>query len=299
MRLAICMVSFLAAITLTGCDKIGLFQGKKAIVDSSFGSVPKGTVIAKINNELVTQEDVEQDINAYNSTVPADKPEAKITTKEQKVNYLKEVYIRRILLAQDAADKGLDRNEDVTRVLQKTRQELLLMALVKQITDTTDVTSAEIEEYYNTYKDQLKEPEQREISEIVASSEQDAKDILIQLLQGGDFAALAKDKSRSASAKSGGDLGYIKRGTKSAQFDAVAFADTLEVGRVSSVFKVPEGYCIVRLEAKKGGQQKSLTDMWEDIKKGLTFIKQQKKIDELVGKLSSSSRIEIYEGKIK
>jgi len=300
MRVFILMASLLMAVSLTGCDKFGLSQGKKAAVNVSLGSdVKSGTVVAKVNNEAITQEDLDQDINVYNSTVPDDKPELKITTKEQKVNHLKNDLIRRTLLAQDAADKGLDRNEDVTRVLQKTRQELLLMVLVKQIADTTEVSSAEIEDYYNKYKDQLKDPEQREIREIAVPSEQDARDILIQLLQGADFATLAKEKSKSASAKNGGDLGYVKRGTKSAQFDAVAFSDTLEVGRVSSVFKTPDGYCIIKLEAKKGGQQKSLTDMWEDIKKGLTFIKQQQKLDDLVGKLSSSARIEIYEGKIK
>ncbi|MCX5709654.1 MAG: peptidyl-prolyl cis-trans isomerase [Candidatus Omnitrophica bacterium] len=300
MRVFIFIVSLFIAVSLTGCDKIGLFQGKKAAVNISLGSeVKSGTVVAKVNNEVITQDDLDQDINVYNSSVPEDKPELKITTKEQKVNHLKNDLIRRTLLAQDAADKGLDRNEDVTRVLQKTRQELLLMVLVKQIAETTDVSSAEIEDYYNKYKDQLKDPEQREIREIVVGSEQDARDILIQLLQGADFASLAKEKSKSASAKNGGDLGYVKKGTKSVQFDAVAFADTLDVGRVSSVFKTPDGYCIIKLEAKKGGQQKSLTDMWEDIKKGLTFLKQQQKLDDLVGKLSSSARIEIYEGKIK
>ncbi|MCX5711204.1 MAG: peptidyl-prolyl cis-trans isomerase [Candidatus Omnitrophica bacterium] len=300
MRVFIFITSLLIAVSLTGCDKAGLFQGKNAAVNIPSGSqVKSGTVVAKVNNEAITQEDLDQDISVYNSSVPADKPEAKITTKEQKVNYLKNDLIRRTLLAQDAADKGLDRSEDVTRVLQKTRQELLLMVLVKQITDTTEVSSAEIEEYYNKYKDQLKDPEQREISEIVVASEQDARDILIQLLQGADFASVAKEKSKSASAKNGGDLGYVKKGAKGAQFDAVAFADTLEVGRVSSVFKTPDGYCIIKLEAKKGGQQKSLADMWEDIKKGLTFLKQQQKLDDLVGKLSSSARIEIYEGKIK
>jgi parvulin-like peptidyl-prolyl isomerase len=161
------------------------------------------------------------------------------------------------------------------------------------------VSSKEIEDYYNNYKDQLKEPEERQLLEIVVTSEQDAKDILIQLLQGADFATLAKDHSKSASAKNGGDLGFIKKGQKSAQFDAVAFSDSLDVGKMSSIFKCPDGYYIVKLEAKRGGKQRSLADMWDDIKKGLTFLKQQKKIEDLIGKLSHDAKLEFYEGEIK
>jgi hypothetical protein len=39
--------------------------------------------------------------------------------------------------------------------------------------------------------------------------------------------------------------------------------------------------------------------MWDDIKKGLTFLKQQQKIEDLVGKLSRAAKLEIYEGEIK
>jgi len=122
---------------------------------------------------------------------------------------------------------------------------------------------------------------------------------LIQLLQGGDFATLAKEKSRSASSKQGGDLGFISKGKKFAQFDEVAFSDTLDVGRISNIFKGPDGYYIIKLEAKKGGKQKSLSELWDDIKRGLTFLKQQQRIEELIGKLSRDAKIEIYEGEIK
>jgi len=39
--------------------------------------------------------------------------------------------------------------------------------------------------------------------------------------------------------------------------------------------------------------------MWDDIKRGLTFLKQQKKIEDLIGKLSTQTKIEIKEGEIK
>jgi peptidyl-prolyl cis-trans isomerase C len=286
---------------LTGCEKItGLFKPKTE--EASVTPVPKevkGTVIAKINAIPITLEDLNQEIESYNSLVPADKPEQKITTREQKINYLKNEMVRRALLYQLALDRNLDKKDEVVNAIEKTKQNLLVMELVREEAENVDVTSKEIEDYYNLYKEQLKEPEERRVREILVPTETEAKDVMIQLLQGADFSALAREKSRAASAKDAGDLGYIKKGVKSPQFDSVAFSDALEVGRVSNYFKAPDGYYILKLEAIKGGQQKSLSEMWDDIKRGLIFLKQQQKIEELVGKLSTQAKLEIYEGEIK
>ena len=240
-----------------------------------------------------------KEIEEYNTNVPADRPELKIDNKEEKINYLRNEVIRRLLIYQNALDKGLDRSEEVQQAIEKDKRGLLVVQNIKELTKNIDVSSKEVEDYYNTYKEQLKEPEERQVSEIVVGSEQDAKEILIQLLQGGDFAALAKSNSKSSSAKDGGDLGFIPRGKKSPQFDAAAFSDSLEAGKTSNIFKTPDGYCIVKLESKRGGKQKPLSEMWDDIKRGLVFLKQQQVIEDLTGKLSSDAKIEVFEGEIK
>lgn len=286
---------------ILGCDKFNATTKSKAIVETVSVSTlqPKGTIIARVNNIAIGLDDLNQEIEIYNANVPVDRPELKITTKEQKVNYLKNEVIRRTLIYQNALDKGLDRNEDVRQAVEKTKRDLLVLQDIKEVAKNIDVSSKEIEDYYNTYKEQLKEPEERQIREIVLNSEQDAKDLYIQLLQGADFSTLAKSNSRASSAKDGGDLGYIKKGKKSAQFDSAAFSDSLEVGKISNIFKTSDGYSIIKLEAKKGGKQKPLSEMWDDIKRGLTFLKQQQTIEALIGKLSRDAKIEVYEGEIK
>lgn len=290
-------------VSLLGCDKINsLLQLNKATKKEKAPApvAVEGTVIAKVNNTHITLEDLNEEVASYNAVMAKSRPEAKITTREQKVNYLKNEMLRRLLLYQDALAKGMDRNPDVLKALEKTRMDLLVMELVREEAQKVDVSSKEIEEYYNTYKEQLKEPEERQIREIMLPTEEEAKEILIQLLQGADFATLAKEKSKAASSKDGGDLGFISRGKKFPQFDAVAFSDELlDVGKISNIFKGPEGYYIIKLEARRGGKQKSLNELWDDIKRGLTFLKQQQKIEDLLGKLSREAKIEIYEGEIK
>ena len=286
---------------ILGCDKFNSTVSRKPETKIIAGSIiqPRGPIVAKVNNIAIGLDDLNDEIELYNANVQSDRPESKITTKEQKVNYLKNEIVRRTLLYQYALDKGLDRNEEVRRAVEKNKQDLMVVQNIKELTSNMDVTSKEVEDYYNTYKEQLKEPEECQIAEIVVSSDQEAREILIQLLQGADFATLAKSNSKSSSAKDGGDLGFIQKGKKSAQFDAVAFSGSLDVGKVSNIFKTPDGYNIIKLEAQRGGKQKPLSEMWDDIKRGLIFLKQQQAIDDLTGKLSRDAKIEVYEGEIK
>lgn len=300
-RLILLAVVFVFAVSVfLGCDKItGAFKPVKKDKPAPAPEV-RGTVIARVNNIPITLEDLNAEIEAYNNMMTANnQPEAKITTTEQKLAYLKNELVPRVLLYQEALDRGLDQDSEVLNALEKYRRELLVLKLQVQENQKIEVDSKEIEDYYNKYKEQLKDPEERQIREIVVSTEQEAKDAMIQLLQGADFATLASQRSKSASASKGGDLGFIKRGEKDRQFDDVAFSDTLDVGRISNIFRGSAGYYILKLEAKSGGKQKSLSELWDDIKKGLTFIKQQKTLEELISKLSTEAKIEIQESEIK
>lgn len=295
-RIVLCVLG-VVVLGLVGCDKLG-FKKPETPKEATEIKVT-GTVIAKVNNLPITLEDLNQEVDTYNSLVPADKPEQKIVTKDQKIAYLKNEMVRRTLLYQDALDRHLDKNEDVRSALEKTKMDLLVVQLIKDEADKIDVTQKEIDDYYNEYKDQLKSPEERSMREIMVPTETEAREIMIQLLQGTDFATLAKERSKSPSAKDGGNLGFISAGKRFPQFDAVAFSDTLEKGKVSNIFKGPEGYYIIKIEDIRGGKQKPLSELQDDIKRGLIFLKQQQKIEDLISKLSRQAKIEVYEGQIK
>jgi peptidyl-prolyl cis-trans isomerase C len=287
-------------VLFSGCDKLDFLNyGKTQGVKKSGARGSKGTVIGKVGNIPLTLEDMNQDISSYNEIVSVDQPDKKIVTRDQKIDYVRNEMVRRALLYQEALNRGLDKDEEVASVLEKTKMELTVLKLMKDETDNIDVTPKEVEEAYNANKEQFKEPEERNIREIVVGSEQDAKDILIQLLQGANFATLAKERSKSSSSKNGGDLGFISKGKKFSQFDAVAFSDTLDVGKTSSIFKGPDGYYIIKLEAKKGGKQASLSELYEDIKRRLVFLNKQQKLEDLINRLSKTNKIVINEGEIR
>jgi len=287
-------------VLFSGCDKLDFLNYGKTQGGKKTGPRgSKGTVIGKVGNIPLTLEDMNQDISSYNEIVSVDQPDKKIVTRDQKIDYVRNEMVRRALLYQEALNRGLDKDEEVASVLEKTKMELTVLKLMKDETDNIDVTPKEVEEAYNANKEQFKEPEERNIREIVVSSEQDAKDILIQLLQGANFATLAKERSKASSSKNGGDLGFISKGKKFSQFDAVAFSDTLDVGKTSSIFKGPDGYYIIKLEAKKGGKQASLSELYEDIKRRLIFLNKQQKLEDLINRLSKTNKIVINEGETR
>lgn len=290
----------MAVVVLAGCEK--LFPKKPEKDTVSVAPAPlevKGTLIAKVNNQPITLEELNEEVDGFNKYVPADKPDQKIDTRDKKIDYLKNEMVRRVLLAQAAQDRGLDRKEELQKALNNFKQNLLVAELIKTETENIEVTSAEIEDYYNQYKEQLKEPEERRIREIVVAGESEARDILIELLRGADFAALAQSRSIAPSKNDGGDLGYIRKGLKSPQFDEAAFSFSLDVGKTSNYFKGTEGYYILKLEAKREGKVKTLSDLWDDIKNGLKFLKQQKKVEDLISALSAKAKIEVIESAVK
>ncbi len=285
---------------LSGCAKKDSSSpnksaGKKGTADFHFFA--RGKVVAKVNNIPIGLDDLNQEIEIYNSMVPADSPELKISTLEKKIDYLKNEMVRRTLLYQVALDRKLDKEEDYIEALEKAKLDILVMELVKREAEDIDLTSREIEDYYNTYKDRFRAPEEISIREIVVPSESEAKDILGELSKGKDFSSLAKSRSKSKSAGSGGSLGFISgEGLFKNMADA---ASMLPIGKPSVVFQGPEGYYIIIVEARRKGEQIPFAQAQEDIRRGLTFLKQQQRIEEIIAKSASQSKIEVYEKEVK
>src|SRR5438046_8347982 len=71
-----------------------------------------------------------------------------------------------------------------------------------------------------------------------------------QLLQGADFAEIARQHSRDASAKDGGDLGTLKRGELAQDVETQILA--LQPGESSTPYRAQLGYDVFRLEPTKG-----------------------------------------------
>lgn len=280
----------------SGCDKLQnlpFFPKKKTFQ-------PQGTIIAQVGDLPITMEQLELEIQNYNSLI--ENPEAKINTREQKLFYLNNELIRRYLLYLEAKAQHLDEQPKTQEMLHNMEMSVLANQLLQREISNLTVTSSEVEEVYKVYKDQYRQEEERRIREIVVTTETEAKDILVELLKGADFATLATQRSRAKSASSGGDLGLIKKGQRGVdftRFDDVAFSSSLEVGQVSNIFKGKEGFYILKVEAIRGGQARPLSEAWDEINKNILISKQQQRLMEITDGLLKKQKVVIYEEKIR
>jgi foldase protein PrsA len=145
------------------------------------------------------------------------------------------------------------------RVREEIRSRLLSEKIYERVTSTVKVSQADIKEYYDKNKTQFQQPESREVRHILVTKESQATDIYEQLLDGANFAALAKKFSQdTASASKGGKYTAVK-GQSVAPFDKFVFA--ADTGDLSEPVKTEFGFHVI--EVLSDIKPKSVTPLKE------------------------------------
>ncbi|MBL7084778.1 MAG: peptidylprolyl isomerase [Candidatus Omnitrophica bacterium] len=301
---------------LSGCGEGGiagwLKSGKpKAEVKSEVEEV-EGTVLASVNGTIITLEDFNARIDAVNKEIRAseDIPDSVksnylITSAEDKKKILESMVERKLLVA-EAIDRGLDQDEDFKQAMKALREELLFAKIIESEKAKASITTKEVENFYNINKQAFAIPEERKVSMMVMPSEDKAKEVLIVLLQGGDFGALARVNSKDKSATSGGDIGFIvkklpfpqpDKKTMFEKFEQVAFS--LELNKPSTIFKGPDGFYIIKVAEIKESRQMLLSEVFKDIEQGLLLRKQDDTLKNLIEGLRRAGNIIIHDELLK
>lgn len=142
------------------------------------------------------------------------------------------------------------------------------LTIRKILEPKTDVTDEEVQQYFDANKETLGTPEQIQASHILVATKEEADAILAELKQGGDFAAIAKEKSIDTGSKDkGGDLGFFGKGDMVAEFETAAFA--LKINEISGVVQSEHGFHIIKKIAEKAAVVPTFEEKKEEIKKQL------------------------------
>jgi peptidyl-prolyl cis-trans isomerase D len=151
------------------------------------------------------------------------------------------------------------------------------------------VTDQEIQSYYDQHRDEYRVPEQVNVRQILiktplpgSDGKVDAKgldearkkadDVLKQLKAGGNFEELAKKYSDDPSGKSGGSVGWVKRGGFPVP-DVEKAAFSLPKGGTSDVINAGYAFVILHVDDKQDAHAKTLAEVKGDIE---PILKQQK-----------------------
>ena len=166
------------------------------------------------------------------------------------------------------------------------------------------ITEEDKRREYEKNKDKLNIPEQVKASHILIRVEQGASEekkknamekiqsLREKLINGEDFAELAKENSEDPSSANGGDLGYFARNNMVKPFEEAAFG--LEPDGISEIVETPFGYHIIKLMDKTPARILSYEEVNDDMGKFLLNQRRAEGLNSFVEELRNDAKIEVY-----
>jgi peptidyl-prolyl cis-trans isomerase C len=183
------------------------------------------------------------------------------------------------------------------------RKQMLVRKLVDEKTASVEAASAtEIATFYQENADSFKIPETVAASHILlaftpedtaatkAQKKKDLEKIRADILAGGDFAAIAAEKSDCPSKKQGGSLGKFARGQMVPEFEAAAFSQ--EIDKVGDVVETQFGYHLIKTTKHEQAGVRSLADVKDQLQDYLTGKKKQEALLAYIEELKAKANIE-------
>jgi len=242
-------------------------------------------IIARVNNEVVTQRQFERERQKLREQLARDYsgPELDQQVREQSKNLLRDL-IDQALMVQKAKDVdinvetdlvkrldeirknfNLESLEDLQKEVEKqgliwedfkdqTRRNLLMREVIgREVGGRIIVSHDDARKYFEEHKKNFESPGGVHLSEILVSSEKRkpeeaekrAKDAQAEIKAGTRFHDVVKKYSDDSTAREGGDVGFFKDGTLA---PVIANAvSKLEVGETSETIQTKNGYMIFKV----------------------------------------------------
>jgi peptidyl-prolyl cis-trans isomerase C len=272
-NLAVALVAGTFAFAAGAQDK-GEKAAKKA---SAAASTSGGKVL--VNGVAIPQSRIDAMNRELTAQGQPDTPERHNAVKEELVN--------REVLAQAAARRGLDKNPDIAAQMQMASQAVLVRALFESEVKANPITDAQLQREYETFKSSMGANEYK-VRHILVDKEDDAKAIIAELNKGGDFAKIAKEKSKDPGSKdNGGDLDW----GPSARY-VKPFADAItgmQKGQTTATpVKTDFGYHVIRLDDTRPLKVPEFNEIKEQFRQRA----QQAQIQKLVMDLRTKAKVE-------
>lgn len=190
------------------------------------------------------------------------------------------------LVIQEAQKQGLDKQPDYQAKEELMRRELLVNTYIENYIKKNPVADADTKAEYEKLKQQMGDKEYS-ARHILVQTEQEAKDVIAQLQKGGDFAKIAKEKSKDPGSKDkGGDLGWFSPAGMVKPFaDAVT---ALQKGKTTAApVQSQFGWHVIKLEDTRTAQPPA----YDKVKDGLAKQLQQQRLEKMLGDLRQKAKI--------
>jgi peptidyl-prolyl cis-trans isomerase C len=202
-------------------------------------------------------------------------------------NELIEEIVLREVLTQEAVRRGLDAGEIYKNRLELARQAILIPALYQAYSKTNPISEEEIKLEYEKNEATV-DKKQYKVRHILVETEQQAKDLLLQLKSGSRFEDVARAMSQDkGSASIGGDLDWSLPSNFVSDFSRKMLE--LAKGEIASnPVKTPYGWHIIRLDDVRQVPRPTL----DEVRWKLIPELQQQRLKEFTDDLRKKARVE-------
>ena len=236
-------------------------------------------VVAKVNGTEIRQSDLNAAEEDIGQNLPPMAPEAK---RDYLITYVTDM----VILAKAAEAKKIGDSADFKRKLEIARNKLLMEGLLTAEAKSA-VTDEAMKKVYAEATKQMGEEKEVHARHILVEKEDEAKAILADLKKGGDFVAIAKEKSKDPGSKeTGGDLGYFTKDQMVPEFADAAFK--LDKGQLSDPIKTQFGWHVLKVEDKRNRPVPEFEKVKDQVE---TFVVRKAQAD-LVTKLRAEAKVE-------
>ena len=280
--------------TITGIAALILtiffaFASTASAAPKSGSGVSEKSVVASIGEEPITLES----FYTFIKELPAN---IQMQARTNKAMFL-EALIQRRLILRYAIDNNFLADARVKLELERARREILIAEAVRRVNEVAKPKASEIRAEYEQNKSKFTEGDKVTASHIMVASEKEAKDLLAKILNGGDFAELAKSYSLAPERALGGSLGEMSRGHSRKTglpevIEQTAFS--LKAGAHSGVVKSVYGWHVVKTAKMEKGKQLGFDEVKEKITEEMDARNKREAMRKIILDLSTQYKVKRY-----
>jgi peptidyl-prolyl cis-trans isomerase SurA len=300
-------------------------------------------IIARINNQIVTRTEFLRSKEQLKQEAQQQDPaNADKIVAEKDKDVLRDLIDQQLLLDK-GKDLGITADTDLIKRLDEMRKDMNLesmedlekaaqaqgisfedfkqnlrnqiitqQVISKEVGSRMSITKEEMQAFYDAHKDQLEQPEQIRLSEILISTEKKdkndttdeaarlaaarakAEDLRAQIRKGAKFDEIAKKNSDGPTAAQGGDLGYFKRGTLAKELEDTTFA--MKPGEVSDVVRTKQGFVMLLVAEHQTAGIPPLSQIEPRVQDAIYMRKLQPALRAYLTKLREDAWIDVKPG---
>jgi parvulin-like peptidyl-prolyl isomerase len=150
--------------------------------------------------------------------------------------------------------------------------------------------------YYDDHRGSFHRPPRLRLRQVTVANEAEAQRLAGLLRQGADIGWLARQSSTDGYKDSGGDRGWVVPGQTGEPFEKALFE--AKPGDVIGPNVVAGGCSVVRVDAREEQGIYEYKEVSGNVRKAVESEKAQQAIHELIQKLRSRSKIEVYDERV-